>query len=204
MKQWKQSWGKSHYDFQIILRTILSYMANFYFSSVSRIRPLCSPSMRKCSNSIIFFFKETHRYEQWWLPPHSAGHFSLMPWVSLTFSYSILFEDVSVRNLQLKIQNTNQFPLVTATSFLPAEWGSVNDAVTFFFNLENPPPPHLHKLSAWMISSRRAIPIFFFPSSLQGGSIFFFWHAAFWKKNYILKPIPASFIMKVSAEMATE
>lgn len=41
----------------------------------------------------------------------------------------------------------------------------------FFFNLENPPPPLLHKLSAWMISSQRAIPIFF-SSSLQGGLIF--------------------------------
>lgn len=145
------------------------------------------------------------------LSPHPAGLaiFSVMPWVRLTFSYSVLFKDVSVRNLQLKIQNTNQFPLVTATSFLPAEWGSFNDAVTFFFNLENPPPPLLHKLSAWMISSQRAIPIFFFLFIARWFD--FLWHAAFFppsnsltEKNYILKPIPASFIMKVRAEMATE
>lgn len=52
---------------------------------------------------------------------------------------------------------------------------------------------------------------YFFPSSLQGGLIFsgmlpFFFqtHILTEKKNYILKPIPASFVMKVRAEMATE
>lgn len=145
------------------------------------------------------------------LSPHPAGLaiFSVMPWVRLTFSYSVLFKDVSVRNLQLKIQNTNQFPLVTATSFLPAEWGSFNDAVTFFLTWKI---PRLHSytnfLPEWFLV-RGQYPYFFFLFIARWFD--FLWHAAFFppsnsltEKNYILKPIPASFIMKVRAEMATE
>lgn len=133
---------------------------------------------------------------------HSAG------WVSLTPCYSVFFEDVNVRNLQLKIQNTKQFPLVTVTSLLPAERGSINDVVTFFFLIRKIPRLHSYTnfLHDWFLVGG-PYPYFLSPHckvvcffSANSACCLFSSHTL----TCILKPIPASFIMKVRAGMATE
>lgn len=148
------------------------------------------------------------------LSHHSAGPmlFAVMPWVSLTRTYSVLFEDVSVRNLQLKIQSTKQFSLVTATSFLPAEWGSINDVVTFFFLIWKIPRLHSNTnfLPEWLLvrgpykyflSPHCKVVCFFSLPTLNAA---FFSSHILTEKDYVLKSIPASFIMKVRAGMVPE
>lgn len=170
---------------------------------------LCAPQAWGNAQTASFS-KEAYRYEQ-------CCHLILQGWRYFLWCPESDWLFPTPYFLKMSVWGIFSWKFRTPTSslwWLPHHFCLQNEApsvtqLLFFLTWKI---PRLHSytnfLPEWFLV-RGQYPYFFFLFIARWFD--FLWHAAFFppsnsltEKNYILKPIPASFIMKVRAEMATE